>query len=276
MPLPIPEYDDLDAIGLAELVRSGALSAGEVLEAAIARCEARNPALNAVVLPLYERARRGVDKLPDGPLRGVPTLLKDLKIGLAGTPTSNSCALTKDKVYDRSSVLTERYEAAGMQIFGKTNTPQFGIMGVTESALRGPCRNPWNTDHSPGGSSGGAASAVAARIVPVAHGGDGGGSIRIPASACGIFGLKPTRGRVTQAPFAGDSWMGFVQEHMLTVSVRDSALLLDIADQPTPGEPYAATTKARPFLEEVGAPTGRLPTSAITRLKTVRTSVGSA
>lgn len=258
MPLPIPEYDDLDAIGLAELVRGGALSAGEVLEAAIARCEARNPALNAVVLPLYERARRGVGKLPEGPLRGVPTLLKDLKIGLAGTPTSNSCALTKDKVYDRSSVLTERYEAAGMQIFGKTNTPQFGIMGVTESALRGPCRNPWNTDHSPGGSSGGAASAVAARIVPVAHGGDGGGSIRIPASACGIFGLKPTRGRVTQAPFAGDSWMGFVQEHMLTVSVRDSALLLDIADQPTPGEPYAATTKARPFLEEVGAPTGRL------------------
>lgn len=258
MALPIPEYDDLDAIGLAALISAGQLSPAEVLEAAIARAEARNPQINAVVNRFDDRARGRAARLPEGPLRGVPTLLKDLKIGLAGTVTTNSCRLTKDKVFSQSSVLAERYEAAGLQIFGKTNTPEFGIMGITEPELRGPCRNPWSLDHVTGGSSGGAGAAVAARIVPVAHGGDGGGSIRIPASACGLYGLKPTRGRVTQAPFAGDSWMGMVQEHMLTRSVRDSALLLDIADHPTPGEPYAAPAKARPFAAEVGAPVGKL------------------
>ena len=258
MALPLPEYDDLDAIGLAALIASGDVTPREALEAAIARAEVRNPQINAVVTRFDERARSRADALPTGPLRGVPTLLKDLKIGLQGTTTSNSCRLTRDKILQQSSVLAERYEAAGMQIFGKTNTPEFGIMGITEPALRGPCRNPWNLAHTPGGSSGGAGAAVAARIVPVAHGGDGGGSIRIPASACGLFGLKPTRGRVSQAPFAGDSWMGMVQEHMLTRSVRDSALLLDIADAPTPGEPYAATPRQRSYQDEVGAPVGRL------------------
>lgn len=253
-----PEYDDLDAIGLAELVSKGETTPAELLEAAIERMEARNPALNAVVYPMLERARSKADSLPDGPLKGVPFLFKDLKLGLAGVPTSNGCKLTKDYAPERSSVTAERYEAAGLQTFGKTNTPEFGIMGVTESKLRGPCRNPWNHDHTPGGSSGGSAAAVAARIVPIAHGGDGGGSIRIPASCCGLFGLKPTRGRVSMAPYAGEAWGGFVQEHVLSRSVRDSALLLDIEAQLTPGEPYAQPVKERPWLDEVGADVGKL------------------
>ncbi len=254
----LPEYDALDAMGLAELVRRGQVSAGELLETAIARIEARNPRLNAVVHTMYERARACLPRLPAGPLHGVPFLLKDLGLQLAGTPTTGSTRLLEGHVAERSSVLAERYEAAGLQLVGKTSTPELGIMGITEPALRGPCRNPWNPEHTPGGSSGGAGAAVAARMVPAAHGGDGGGSIRIPSSACGLFGLKPTRGRVTMAPFAGEGWGGFVQEHALTRSVRDSALFLDVVDAPTPGEPYVAPAKARPWIEEVGAPVGRL------------------
>ena len=253
-----PEYDDHDAIGLAELVRKGEVSPTELLDAATDRIAARNPALNAVVYDLADRARRRVDELPDGPLKGVPFLVKDLKLKIAGTPTSNSSRLTAEILAKQSSVTFERYEAAGLQTLGKTNTPEFGIMGITEPALRGPCRNPWNHDHTPGGSSGGSGAAVAARMVPIAHSGDGGGSIRIPASACGLFGLKPTRGRVTMAPFMGEAWGGFVQEHVVARSVRDSALLLDIEAQPTPGEPYVAPPKARPWIEEVGADPGKL------------------
>ncbi len=254
----LPEYDDLDAIGLAALIRDGEVSPTEALQAAVDRIAARNPALNAVVHDLEDRARARADDLPDGPLRGVPFLVKDLKLAIAGTPTSNSCRLTADWIPDATSVTAARYEAAGLQILGKTNTPEFGIMGITEPALRGPCRNPWNVDHTPGGSSGGAAAAVAARMVPIAHAGDGGGSIRIPASACGLVGLKPTRGRVTQAPFAGESWGGFVQEHVVSRTVRDSALLLDLEAVATPGEPYAQPAKERPWRDEVGAPPGRL------------------
>jgi amidase len=258
MSLPMPEYDDLDAIGLAELVRNGDVSPSECLDAALARIDARNPALNAVVHDLRERARGRQDSLPDGPLRGVPFVLKDLKAMLKGTPTTGSNVLARDHVAQQSSVSVERYEAAGLQIVGKTNTPEFGIMGVTEPLMRGPCRNPWNPAHTPGGSSGGSAAAVAARMVPVAHSGDGGGSIRIPASACGLFGLKPTRGRVTMAPFMGEAWSGYVQEHVVARSVRDSALMLDVVGQPTVGEPYVAPPPARPFLEEVGANPGKL------------------
>jgi amidase len=254
----LPEYDDLDALAMAERVRDKSLSAEELLLAAIARIEARNPRLNAVVHTMFDRAKARVSGLPDGPLRGVPFLVKDLKLQIAGTPTTNSTRLSMTRLADATSVLAARYEAAGLQILGKTNTPEFGIMGVTEPAVRGACRNPWNDAHTPGGSSGGSASAVAARMVPIAHGGDGGGSIRIPASACGLFGLKPTRGRVTMAPFAGEAWGGFVQEHVLARSVRDSAALLDIADPPTPGEPYGVPAKARPWLEEVSASPGKL------------------
>ncbi len=256
--LPMPEYDQLDATGLAALVRAGSVSPLELLDAAVARLEARNPALNAMVEPLIDRARARVDDLPDGPLRGVPFLFKDLKLMLAGTKTTNSTLLMRDFVADRSSLLAERYEAAGLMVLGKTNTPEYGIMGITEPATRGPCRNPWNTDHTPGGSSGGSAAAVAARIVPAAHAGDGGGSIRIPASACGLVGLKPTRARVTMAPFIGEAWSGFVQEHVVCRSVRDSALLLDLVDAPAPGDPYFAPHKPKSWLDELAAPVGKL------------------
>lgn len=252
------EYDDYDAIGLAELVRAGEVSPTELLDAATERIATRNPALNAVVYDMTERARKRVADLPDGPLKGVPFLVKDLKLQIAGTPTSNSNRLSKDRLATATSVTAQRYEDAGLQILGKTNTPEFGILGTTEPELRGPCRNPWSTEHSPGGSSGGSAAAVASRMVPIAHSGDGGGSIRIPASNCGLFGLKPTRGRVTMAPFRAEAWGGFVQEHVISRSVRDSALLLDIEAQPTLGEPYVAPPKERPWLEEVGAPAGTL------------------
>ncbi len=256
--MQLPEYDGLDAVEMARLVADKELSPQELLDAAIERIDARNPALNAVVHKLYDRARARVDKLPDGPLKGVPFLFKDLKLMLAGVPTSNSTRLFAGRVASQSSVLAERYEAAGVQVLGKTNTPGFGIMGITEPELHGPCRSPWNPQHTPGGSSGGAASAVAARMVPAAHGGDGGGSIRIPASACGLFGIKPTRGRVTMAPFMGEGWGGFVQEHVLCRSVRDSAAFLDAVDAPTPGEPYGVPHKARPWSQEVGQDPGKL------------------
>jgi len=257
--MKFPEYDTLDAIGLAEKIRASEVSAPEVLEAAIERIDTRNPILNAVVNQLYDRARQRLTQLPkDAPFYGVPFLLKDLKIQLEGTVTTNSTRLRTSTVSTQTSVLAQRYEDAGLVVVGKTNTPEFGIMGITEPQLRGPCRNPWNTNLTPGGSSGGSAAAVASRMVPCAHGGDGGGSIRIPASACGLFGLKPTRGRVTMAPFMGEAWGGFVQEHVLTRSVRDSAALLDAVDAPTPGEPYAAPHKARPWLDEVGDNPGQL------------------
>ncbi|MEC8276420.1 MAG: amidase [Myxococcota bacterium] len=249
--MQLPEYDTMDAMEMAELVRNGELSPKDLREAAIERIQMRNPSLNAVVYKMYERAAQREAELPKGPLYGVPFLVKDLKLQIKDTPTSNSCLLTKDRMATQNSLLAERYEAAGLQILGKTNTPEFGLMGITESSLRGPCRNPWNTDHTPGGSSGGASSAVAARMVPIAHAGDGGGSIRIPASATGLFGLKPTRGRVSMAPFFGESWNGFVQEHALSKSVRDSAICLDIESQLTPGEPYAAPHKPLPYIEEI-------------------------
>jgi amidase len=248
----------MDTIAMAEAVRRRELSPAELLDAAIARIEARNPALNAVVERLFERARTRADRLPDGPLRGVPFLVKDLVLQLEGTVTTQSTRLGVGRVAARSSQLAERYEAAGVQILGKTNTPEFGIMGVTEPELRGPARNPWGFEHTPGGSSGGSAAAVAARMVPAAHGGDGGGSIRIPASACGLVGLKPSRGRVSMAPFASEAWGGLVQEHVLTRSVRDSALFLDAVDAPTAGEPFAAPPKARPWTEEAARDPKRL------------------
>ncbi|MCB9765497.1 MAG: amidase [Alphaproteobacteria bacterium] len=257
--MPLPEYDDQDATGLAAWVRDGEVSSTELLDAAIARIEARNGQLNAVVERTFDYARERLERLPDeGPLRGVPFLLKDLKLQLRGTPTTNSTKLMARHVASETSELARRYERAGLVVVGKTNTSEMGLVGYTNPDLRGPCRNPWDLGLTPGGSSGGSASAVAARIVPAAHGGDVGGSIRIPAAHCGLFGLKPTRGRVTMAPFYGEAMCGFGQEHVLTRSVRDSALLLDIADAPTLGEPYVAPQKERPWLEEVGADPGQL------------------
>jgi amidase len=254
-----PEYEKYDGLGLAELVRSRAVSAAELAAAAIERIEERNPSINAVVHRMYDEAKRvSSAPLPDGPFAGVPFLLKDLMAAYAGAPLTSACRFLADHIPDHDSEMVIRYKRAGLVVVGKTNTPELGIMGFTEPRLFGPCRNPWNTDHTPGGSSGGSGAAVAAGIVPMAHGGDGGGSLRIPASCCGLFGLKPTRGRNPLGPDFGESWSGLVQEHALTRSVRDSAALLDATCGPDLGAPYFAAPPQRPFLAEIGADPGTL------------------
>jgi amidase len=253
------EYTDYDGLGLAELIRSGQVQPIELVEAAIDRIEALNPRLNAVVERTYNRARvQALGDLPDGPFRGVPFLLKDLMALDAGVPARMGSRLFRDYVPERDSEIVRRYKAAGLIIVGRTNTPEFGLSTVTEPVLYGPCRNPWDLARSPGGSSGGSAAAVAAGLVPVAHGSDGGGSIRIPASCCGLFGLKPTRARTPSGPDRADSWQGLSCDHVLSRSVRDSAALLDAAAGPDVGAPYYAPPPSRPFLEEVGADPGCL------------------
>ena len=249
----------LDAVAQAELVRQKEVKPIELVEAAIARIERLNPALNAVITPMYELARTAAaQKLPAGPFGGVPFLLKDLLASFAGVRMTLGSKLLQGFVPDHDSELVARYKRAGLIIVGKTNTPEFGILPTTEPLLFGPCRNPWNTDHSTGGSSGGSAAAVAAGMVPMAHGNDGGGSIRIPASCCGVFGLKPTRARNPLGPDFGDLMSGLVAEHALTRSVRDSAALLDATAGPDVGDPYWAPPPGRPFLQEVGVDPGRL------------------
>ena len=253
------EFEDHDAVGLATLIREGAVTAAEVMEAAIARCEARNPALNAVVMELYDHGRAAVaGDLPDGPLAGVPYLIKDLGAALAGTPTTGGSKFMADVVPDADSETVTRLKAAGMAIFGKTNTCEFGMSITCEPQLYGPTRNPWDDAVTPGGSSGGAASAVAARILPAAHASDGFGSIRVPASCCGLVGMKPTRGRNSFSPGLGERMGGIVAEHTVSISVRDHAAILDATAGPAPGDPYYAPPPARPFLEEVGVDPGKL------------------
>jgi amidase len=255
-----PDYERHDATALAELVRKKQISPAELLDAAIERVERMNPALNAVVNRLYDQARAAVaGGLPDGPFAGVPYLMKDLGAQMAGVVTSYGSALFRDNVAPRDSELVVRLRRAGLVLFGKTNTSEFGFSTSTEPRLFGPTRNPWNPERSPGGSSGGSAAAVASGMVPMAHASDGGGSIRIPASACGLFGLKPTRGRITMGPDRGEAWSGLGVEHAVTRSVRDSAALLDATAGPGLGDPYAAPPPPeRSFLAEVGAPPGRL------------------
>jgi amidase/6-aminohexanoate-cyclic-dimer hydrolase len=252
------EYCDYDAVGLADLVRRKEVSPRELLDEAIARTERLDPQLNAVVVRhddfAYQQIERG---LPEGPFAGVPFLLKDLDL-LAGTRTTFGASLFKNFVAKHSGTLTQRFVAAGLTIFGKSASPEFGLMPTTESRLHGPTRNPWNLDHSSGGSSGGAAAAVAARIVPVAHASDGGGSIRIPASACGVFGLKPTRARNPIGPDRGEGWGGFACGHVVSLSVRDSAAMLDAIHGPEPSSPYYAPPPQRPFADEVGRDPGKL------------------
>jgi amidase len=253
------EYARLDALGLGHLIRTREISPTELIDWVIEAIERLNPTLNAVICRLDEDARRAAKgPLPDGPLAGVPMLLKDLLSAYAGKPLTSGSRLYRDYVPDFDAELVRRYKAAGLIIAGKTNASEFGILPVTEPELFGPCRNPWQVDRTPGGSSGGSAAAVAAGIVPVAHGGDGGGSIRIPASCCGVFGLKPTRGRNPCGPDASEHWMGFAVEHVLTRSVRDSAAVLDATAGPETTSPYWAPPNPRPFLAEVGAPPGRL------------------
>jgi amidase len=251
------EYASYDAIGLAELLRKGEVSRDELLDEAIARIDRMNPTLNAVVQTRYERAREVLADA-DGPFAGVPFLLKDLHQTLAGEATSHGSRLFAGWHATRDGELTRRYVRAGVVILGKTNTPELGLMPVTEPELFGPARNPWDTKRTAGGSSGGSASAVAAGIVPMAHGGDGGGSIRMPAACCGIFGLKPSRGRNPVGPDSSERWNGFVQEHVLTRSVRDSAAMLDATAGTEQGAPYVAPPIERPYLEEIEREPGAL------------------
>ncbi|MBW2635888.1 MAG: amidase [Deltaproteobacteria bacterium] len=233
------DYDKYDALGMAELVRNGEVTATELCEAAIGTIERLNPEMNAVVTPMFDQGRdAAVKSLPEGPFSGVPFLIKDLGYAYAGVPMSQGCKALKDFVPDHDDEMVTRLKKSGVVTLGKTNTPEFGLMGVTEPELFGPCRNPWNQDHTPGGSSGGSAAAVAAGMVPFAAGGDGGGSIRIPASCCGLFGLKPTRGRNPSGPDHGRVWQGAVQEHVLTRTVRDSAAMLDQTQGADIGAPY--------------------------------------
>lgn len=262
------EYRNHDAVALSALIKKREVSPRELLEVAIERLETVNPKLNAVVHRCYERARRAIaNGASDAAFHGVPFLVKDLDGMLGGEPFTASSRSLASYVPEASSELFKRYERAGLAIFGKTNTPEFGIFAITEPELRGPARNPWNPDHTPGGSSGGSGAAVAAGIVPVAHGGDGGGSIRIPASCCGLFGLKPSRGRMPLGPDAGEGWNGFVVPHVLSRSVRDSAALLDATHGPDVGALYEATPPVRPFSEEVARDPGKL------RIGVVRTSL---
>ncbi len=250
------DYADYDALGLAELVRDGSVSAAEVLEAAIDRIEAHDGTLNAVVHKAYEQARADLDDLPDGPFKGVPFLVKDLGCAVAGMPMTQGSRFFRDYVPAADSELATAYRDAGLVILGKTNTPEFGISGTAESAMLGACRNPWNPERISGGSSGGAAAAVASGMVPVAHASDGAGSIRLPAAMCGIFGLKPSRGRHRPVVPRADVMHGFSSQHVLTRTVRDSAAMLDATLDRR--NPYGPPPPARSYLDEVGAPTGRL------------------
>jgi amidase len=257
----------LDATAQAELVRTGAVTALELVDAAVARIEAVNPTLNAVITPLYERAREaaaavrpGADGGEPAPFAGVPFLIKDLVVHTAGDRYCAGMPVLKalDHRPDHDTELAARFRRAGLIVLGKTNTPEWGSLPTTEPLAFGPTRNPWDTDHSPSGSSGGSAAAVASGMVPMASGGDGGGSIRVPASACGIFGLKPARGRVPVGPDHGEVWGGFASEGVLSRTVRDSAAALDAVTGPAVGDANVAPAASRPFLDEVGRDPGRL------------------
>jgi len=251
----------LDAIAQAELVSSGQMSAQEVVDAAIAQAELLNPKINGIIHPRFERAREEASReLPSGPFTGVPMVLKDLGAAMGGEPHHMGTRFLKNAqfVAAQDSYLTRRFRDAGFVVIGRTNTPEFGSTITTEPLAYGPTRNPWNLEHSSGGSSGGSAATVAAHIVAVAHASDGGGSIRIPASECGLVGLKPSRGRVSKGPDLGESWMGATIDGCLTRSVRDSAAVLDVICGYEPGDPYTAPPFARPLLGEVGQNPGKL------------------
>jgi amidase len=255
------DLESLDATAQAALVRTGQASPQELVEAAILRIEKLNPELNAVIHPLFHKAMdQARGELPDGPFRGVPFVVKDLTCHTAGDPFHEGMGFLKDLqwVEGEDTYLTAKFRAAGFVFVGKTNTPELGILPTAEPFAYGPTRNPWHTGHSTGGSSGGTGAAVASGMVPVGHANDGGGSIRIPASECGLFGLKPSRGRTSLGPEFGDIMCGLVCEHVLTRSVRDSAAILDTVAGEMPGDPYVAPPPARPFAREVGADPGRL------------------
>ena len=262
------ELSDLDATAQAELVRAGEVSPLELVDDAIARIEKLNPELNAVIHPLFEKARdAAASGAPNGPFSGVPFLVKDLTCHTAEDPLHVGCRLLKNLkwVEKEDTYLARKLRAAGFVFCGKTNTPEFGILPTTEPEAYGATANPWDTNRSAGGSSGGSAAAVAARMVAVAHANDGGGSIRIPASECGVVGLKTSRGRTSLGPDYGEILLGLVVEHVVTRSVRDAAGVLDAVHGPMPGDPYVAPPPRRPFSDEVGAEPGRLRVGLLTQ-----------
>jgi amidase len=255
----IKEYVKYDALGLADLVKKKKVSAAELVEEAITRIEEGNPKINAVIHKMYDIGRKAAKaKLPDGPFSGVPFLLKDLLDAYAGVPLTGGSRAYKDFVPKQDSELVARYKKAGLVVIGKTNLPEFGLVAYTEPDLFGPCRNPWNLDHTPGGSSGGSAAAIAAGFMPMASGGDGGGSIRIPSACCALFGLKPSRGRNPTGPEYGALWQGATVGHVLSRSVRDSAVMLDAVCGADPGAPYVIAPPERPYALEMRSDPGKL------------------
>lgn len=253
------DYDQYDGLGLAALVSKAQITPLELITAVRQRLEAINPKLNATAQVFFDKAEAQIKQgLPPGPFRGVPFVLKDLGQALAGTITTYGSRVFKDNKPDFDSTLVARYKQAGLVIFAKTTSPEFGLTTTTESVLFGRTHNPWNLERTSGGSSGGSSALVASRVVPMAHGSDGGGSIRIPASCCGLFGLKPTRGRVPIGPAQFEGWNGCSHHHALTISVRDSAALLDATAGAELGSPYFSPPPSRPFLKEVGADPGKL------------------
>ena len=250
----------MDAFEQARLIKNGSLSVSELVESSIAKIEELNPSINAVVTKTYEQARESASKpLPESPLAGIPILIKDL-YPVKGVRLTYGSTLFKDYVPDFDAEVVKRIKKAGMIILGMSSSPEFGLTCTTEPRLHGPTRNPWNTEYSSGGSSGGAGAAVASGMVSIAHGSDGGGSIRIPSSFCGLFGLKPTRGRVPNS-----SMMGLAISHALTRSVRDSAAFLDIIDGFCVGDPYWAPPKQRPYVEEISETPGKLRMALVTK-----------
>ena len=259
------EYDRHDALGLAELVKKRQVSAAELLEEAITRADRLNPALNAIITRIDETARTAAKNgLPDGPFGGVPFLVKDLGPYLAGVPMQMGSRALKGFVPSRDSELIRRFKSSGLNIFGKTNTPEFGNAAYTEPVAFGPCRNPWDTKRTPGGSSGGSAAAVAAGIVPMAHGNDGGGSLRIPASCAGLFGMKPSRGRLPGDAEIPDLLGALVVDGVMSRSVRDSAAALDVIRGVDTGLLWSAPEPKEGYLAAAGRDPGRLRIASIT------------
>ena len=267
MPITFPEYESFDGLGLASLIQRGVISPLEVLEAAIERIELWNPKINAVIHKMYDYAEDQIKKnnIPAGPFRGVPILLKDLLGDCEGTPICFGSRFAYDNrwVSQIDSELIKRLKQTGVVILGKTNVPEFGLSPVTEPELFGPTRNPWDLTRSPGGSSGGSAAAVAARMVPIAHAGDGGGSIRMPAAYTGIFGFKPSRGRTPTGPIFMRVWLGMVVEHIMTRSVRDSAAMLDLLCGPELGSQIVLPKPERSFLSHLETPVRKLRIAVI-------------
>lgn len=256
------EYVQYDAVGLADLVRKGEVKPSELVEEAIARITRHNEKINAVICETYEIGRQAASDVENGeingPFAGVPFLLKDIEGMLTGVPSTFGSRFTKDLVSPIDDELVRRYKQAGMCILGKTNAPELGLLPITEPVAYGASHNPWNLDHSTGGSSGGSGAAVAAGIVPMAHANDGGGSIRIPAACCGVVGMKPTRGRITQGPLMGDAMGGLVNNHVLSRTVRDSAAMLDATAGPMPGDPHTAPAPRGTFLNAAQSSPGKM------------------